>query len=61
MDEQSNYDSGESENCSRKLSETKGEHPEESTGVFDRPAEAIAGFRQERTFEPFKMFPLSLV
>ena len=33
------YDSGETENYSRKPSENYGEHPEESTGVFDRPAE----------------------
>ena len=39
MDEQPNYDPGETENCSRKLSKNQGEHPEESTGVFDRPAE----------------------
>jgi len=31
----------------RKLSENYGEHPEESTGVFDRPADKIAGFRQK--------------
>ena len=37
MDEQSYYDSGETEKCSRKLSENKREHPEESTGVFDGP------------------------
>ena len=34
MDELSNYDSGEAENCSRKLSGDQGEHPEESPGVF---------------------------
>ena len=33
------YDSGETENYSRKPSENYGEHPDESTGVFDRPAE----------------------
>ena len=30
---------GETENCSRKLPENSGEHSEESTGVFDYPAE----------------------
>ena len=33
------YDSGETENYSRKPSENYGEHPGESTGVFDRPAD----------------------
>ena len=49
MDEQPNYDPGETENCSRKLSKNQGEYPEESAGVFDRPAEQIAGFRQKKT------------
>ena len=31
-------DSGETENYSRKPSENYGEHPEESTDVFDHPA-----------------------
>ena len=58
MDEQSNYDPGETENCSRKLSKNQGEYPEESAGVFDRPAEQIAGFRQKKQFlQPFKIFP----
>ena len=35
----SNYDSEETENYSRMLSDYCGEHPEESAGVFDRPAE----------------------
>ena len=39
MDKQLNYDAEEAENYSRKLSENCGEHPEESTGVFGRPAE----------------------
>ena len=38
MGKQSN-DSGETENYSRKPSENYGEHPDESTGVLDRPAE----------------------
>ena len=39
MDEQSKYDSGETENCSTNLSEDYGEHSEDSTGVLDCPAE----------------------
>ena len=41
MDEQSNYDYGETEECSnnRNLSENYGEHPEESTGAFDSPVD----------------------
>ena len=34
VDEQSNHDAGETEKCSRNLSEFRGEHPEESIGVF---------------------------
>ena len=30
-----NYDSGERENCPREHPEDYGEHPEESTGIFD--------------------------
>ena len=37
--EQTNYESGETEKCVRKLSENYGEHSEESIGVFGRPAE----------------------
>ena len=47
MDEQSNYDYGETEKCSRNFSQNYGEHPEETTGVFDSPVERIAGFRQK--------------
>lgn len=39
LDKGSNYDSGETGNYSRKLSEKSGEPPEESTGVFYCPAE----------------------
>ena len=36
-----------------------GEHPEESNGVFDRPAVWIAGFQQKKKqfLEPLKIFP----
>ena len=37
MDEKSNYQSGEKETCSGKLSENEGEHAEEYTGLFDSP------------------------
>ena len=49
MDQQPNYDSGETANYSRQPSENYGEHPEESTGVFDRPAEQNAYFRQKNS------------
>ena len=39
LDEQTNYESGETGNCVRKLSENYGEHSEESIGVYGRPAE----------------------
>ena len=39
LDEETNYESGETDECVRKLSENYGEHSEESTGVFGRPAE----------------------
>ena len=39
LDEQINYESGETEKCVRKLWENYGEHSEESIGVFGRPAE----------------------
>ena len=39
LDEQTNYGPGETEKRVRKLSENYGEHSEESTGVFGRPAE----------------------
>ena len=45
--QKSNQHSGETESSSTKLLENYGEHPEESTGVFDRPADKIAGFRQK--------------
>ena len=39
MDEQSNFDSGETDKCSRKLSENQRVYPEKSTCVFDSPVE----------------------
>ena len=39
LDEQSNYDPGETKKYVRKLYENYGEHPDESIGVFGRPAE----------------------
>ena len=39
FDEQSNYESAETEKCVRKLSEAYGEHLEEAKGVLGRPAE----------------------
>ena len=39
MNEQSNYKSGETETCSRKLSENKWKHPEEFTGASDGPVD----------------------
>ena len=53
IDQQSNHDSEETENCSKKLSENWGEHPEQSTGVFDRPAVlfvAVVVFTLNRSF-----------
>ena len=38
MDKQNYYDPEETETYSIKLSQASGEHPEESNGVFDRPA-----------------------
>ena len=43
LDGQSNYEYGETENCSRKLSEEQGEHSEESTSVFERLVKSIGG------------------
>ena len=45
MDKQNYYDPEETETYSIKLSEASGEHPEESNGVFDRPAAYNARFR----------------
>ena len=55
MDKESNYDSEQTENYSRKLSEKPGEHPEEFTGVFDRRAERNV-FKTE-SLEPKNNFP----
>ena len=49
LDEQTNYESGETEKCARRLSENYGEHSEESKGVFGRPAEYIAYDQPEIT------------
>ena len=38
-DEQTNYESGETDKCVRKLWENYGEHFQEFMGVFGRPAE----------------------
>ena len=42
LDEQTSYESGETDTCVRKLSENYREHPQESIGLFGRPAEYIA-------------------
>ena len=47
-DEQPNYDSGEREKSSRKLSENDGGYPEESIGVFYTPVEQIVSFRRKK-------------
>ena len=39
MDKQSNHESEEKQNYTTNLSANSGEHPEESTGVFDRSVE----------------------
>ena len=41
-------------NYSRELSENSGEHPEESTGVVDRPAEQSAYVLKTQFQEPNK-------
>ena len=39
VDEQFNYDSGETETCPRELSENQGEHADEYRGVMDSHVE----------------------